>query len=361
MKTKKIILFSIMGWGLGHATRCIPMINSLLKDNEVILASNGRALTFLRQEYPKLRCIAFPDYAVMYPKKKNMLLLYLIIQIPSILTKLFREYKITQNIVNDYKINLIISDCRYGVFSKRIPTYFITHQLRFQLSSIFKLLEPFGALFNSFMFKFYSGIIIPDIISLVNLTGDLTHKGKISNHQKLHFLGAFCNVSKLDLAEDIDYFISISGPEIQRTLFEELILSQVSLLPGKKVVVLGKPDESSKKNQSNDNITIYNHVNRSKQNELLNRASFIICRSGYTSIMELIALRKTALLIPTPGQTEQEYLARHYNELGLFYVAQQKNLNLLNELKENNKKIKINKSFDIPINDVDAFRRILKV
>ena len=352
MPKNKRIFFAIMGWGLGHATRCIPIIKSLMKDNHVILASNGISTILLKQEFPTVKCIDYPDYSIKYPRNKMMLLPLIALQLPSIIIKLIKEYLQTQKVINDENIDLIISDSRYGVYSTGVPTYFIIHQLHFQLSGIFKSIEIIGEWFNIFMFRRYKEIIIPDIQSDQNLTGDLTHSGKISNHPKLHYLGVFCSVSELNIKEDIDYLFSVSGPEIQRTLFEEIILDQISHIPGKKVVVLGKPDD--KRTYDNiENTEIYSHVNRQKQNELLNRAKFIVCRSGYTTVMELVALKKSALMIPTPGQTEQEYLARYYHSTGIFHVAMQDGLDLLSELNKIQDSIK--PAMDhISVNDTKA-------
>ena len=357
MPENKRILFAIMGWGLGHATRCIPIIRSLMKENHVILASNGISTTLLKQEFSSLKCIDYPDYAIKYPKNKMMLLPLIALQLPSIILKLIKEHLQTQKVINDENIDLIISDSRYGVYSTGVPTYFIIHQLRFQLSGIFTAIEFLGEWFNIFMFRRYEKIIIPDVQSDQNLTGDLTHSGKISNHPKLHYLGIFCSVSKMNIKEDIDYLFSVSGPEIQRTLFEEIILDQISHIPGKKVVVLGKPDD--KRTYDNiENTEIYSHVNRQKQNELLNRAKFVVCRSGYTTVMELVALKKSALMIPTPGQTEQEYLARHYQSTGIFHIAMQDGLDLLSELNKIQHSV-IPAMDHIPINDTKAFRHLI--
>lgn len=360
MPKNKRILFAIMGWGLGHATRCIPLIQSLMEDHHVILASNGLSSILLRQEFPTSTCINYPDYAVKYPRYKIMLLPFITLQIPSIIIKLIKEYLQTQKVIRDENIDIIISDSRYGVFSKGIPTFFIMHQLRFKLFGIFKSIELLGEWFNFFMFRQYSQIIIPDVQTTPNLTGDLTHSGKISRHPRLCYLGVFCSVSKLNIEEDIDYLFSVSGPEIQRTLFEDIILEQINLIPGKKVVVLGRPD-NEQFYDSFENTEIYNHVNREKQNELLNRAKFVVCRSGYTTIMELVALKKPALMIPTPGQTEQEYLASHYRKTGLFFTADQNGLDLLSELKKIiQNSIRFNMDH-IPVNDTVAFKRLLNI
>ena len=357
MPKNKRILFAIMGWGLGHATRCMPIIRSLMKENHVILASNGFSTILLQQEFPTLKCIDYPDYEVKYPKNKIMLLPLIALQLPSIIIKLIKEYLQTQKVINDEKIDIIISDSRYGVYSKGAPAYFIIHQLRFQLSGIFKFIEFLGEWFNFFMFRHYNAIIIPDVKMFPNLTGDLTHTGKISNHPKLHYLGVFCSVAKLNIEEDIDYLFSVSGPEIQRTLFEEIILDQISHIPGKKVVVLGKPADIQSYDDI-ENTEIYSHVNREKQNELLNRAKFVVCRSGYTTVMELVTLKKSALMIPTPGQTEQEYLARHYQSTGIFHIAMQDGLDILSEL--NKIKNSVRPRMDhIPVNDTEAIRRLL--
>ena len=357
MLKNKRILFAIMGWGLGHATRCIPLIQALLKDNQVVLASNGISSKLLRQEFPKLTCIDYPDYAVKYPRYKILLIPWILIQLPGIIMKLIQEYQLTQRVVEKENIDIIVSDSRYGIYQKEVPTFFMMHQLRFQLSGIFKYLEFLGEWFNLFMFKRYEQIIIPDVRSSPNLTGKLTHYGNISHHSKLHYLGVFCSVSKLNIDEDIDYLFSVSGPEIQRTLFEDIILEQIQNIPGKKVVVLGKPDDNKSYNNF-ENTEIYNHVNREKLNEFLNRAKFVICRSGYTSVMELVALRKPALMIPTPGQTEQEYLARHYQMTGLFFTAKQEGLNLVMELGKIENSFTPNMDY-IPINDTTTFLQLL--
>ena len=137
MPKNKRILFAIMGWGLGHATRCIPIIRSLMTENHVILSSNGVSTTLLKQEFPTLKCIDYPDYSVTYPRNRVMFFPLITLQLPGIIIKLIKEYLQTQQVIKDENIDLIISDSRYGAFSKNIQTFFIIHQLRFQLSSIF--------------------------------------------------------------------------------------------------------------------------------------------------------------------------------------------------------------------------------
>jgi uncharacterized protein (TIGR00661 family) len=355
VKYKKI-LFAVMGWGLGHVTRSIPLIDSLIQDNEIILASNGNAISFLESNYPQSRVIQFPDYAVHYPRFKFLLIPSIIFQTPRIWYQIYREYKLTKKLVQDENIQMIISDCRYGVFDKRIPSFFITHQLRFQLTGIFKPLENLGEKLNRVMFKNFTKVLVMDNKNSITLSGALSHQLS-DNSVNLQYIGPFSSVVPSESTQDIDVLVSISGPEIQRTLFENTIMKQIHSLPGKKIVVLGKPDKNTNAQKVKD-TTIYNHVTRAKMNDLMNRAKLVVCRSGYSTIMELAALQKKALLIPTPGQTEQEYLATHLSALGIFYTVSQHTLNLQHDIKNC---IEPEKLSQISINNLKAFTSAISV
>ena len=130
---------------------------------------------------------------------------------------------------------------------------------------------------------------------------------------------------------DLDYFFSISGPEPQRTVFENKILSDLDKIPGKTVITLGKP-EANKSIINKGNITIYSHLKRTQQQEYMNRAKLVITRSGYTTMMELAELGKKALLIPTNGQPEQEYLCNYHSEVGNYHHVKLENLDLPKDL-----------------------------
>jgi len=142
-----------MGWGLGHATRCIPIIQSLSQNNEIIISSNGNSKILLKNEFPQIRYIDYPDYAVKYSKKKFMLIPFIILQLPNILFKVIQEYFITQKLIKSENIDIIISDSRYGVFSQKVPSFLILHQLQFQLDGFFSYFQFNGEWFNVIMFK----------------------------------------------------------------------------------------------------------------------------------------------------------------------------------------------------------------
>ena len=357
MSRDKRILFAVLGWGLGHATRSIPLIREESEKHRLIIASSGAALRLLQDEFPDLDAVEFPDYDIYYPNNKYLVIPSLGLQLPKILVQLFREFRLTQKLVSKYHIQRIISDCCYGVFSTQVPCFFITHQLRFMLTGLLRCLVIPSEWFNRYMFRHYKRIIVPDTIQHNNLAGSLAHSGSIATHPKLFYLGILSSVQKQDLNEDIDILFSVSGPEKQRTRFEKLIFNQLPHVPGKKVVVLGKPGGSASGEKHKDTIK-FNYADRQLMNELMNRAKLIVCRPGYSTVMELVALNKSALFIPTPGQAEQEYLGRYYQQTGLFQVANQNHLDLPNVIG----KIRQNACTTLPdvvVNDTSKFLQLI--
>lgn len=351
-KNKKI-LFAVLNWGLGHATRSIPLIQALSEHNEVYLASTGRSLDLLRQEFPDLPSFDFPDYGSHYSKSGYLLIPYLGLQMPIILGRLVKERHRTEQLVREHQLDMVFSDSRFGVYSPTVPSYFITHQLRFPLPGVLRKMEFLSEWYNRYFFRHFERIFVVDVKEKPNLSRDLSHKGKITHHEKLVYLGALSSITPRETGEDIDVLITISGPEAARTVFESKIMAQVNSIPGKKMVVLGKPGAPNGYEKSDD-LEIYPHVPRERMSELMNRAKLIVTRSGYSTIMELIALNKKALLVPTPGQTEQEYLAKYYRQEHMFHVAKQRKLNLKQEIEQaqqsNNHHLP-----KIPVNDIEKF------
>jgi hypothetical protein len=142
----------------------------------------------------------------------------------------------------------------------------------------------------------------------------------------LFYVGVLSDFTRKKVKQDIDYLISISGPEPQRSLLEEKMFSQIHDLQGTVVVTLGKSEEQKKLHQNN--ITIYSFLTKEKREELLNRARLVISRSGYSTILDLAVLGKKALMIPTPGQIEQEYLGEYHTKKGMFYSVRQSSVEL---------------------------------
>jgi len=179
---------------------------------------------------------------------------------------------------------------------------------------------------------------VPDFEKELTLAGDLSHPKKLPN-TPLQYLGPLSRFNSLKLSIQYKLCIIISGPEPQRSQFEKIILSQMDRFKEKMVMVRGLPNEEKVLNHSIENLTIYNHLDAEKLNTIIAQSELVLSRSGYSTIMDLITLNKKAILVPTPAQPEQEYLAIHLKNNGLFQFVQQEDLRLgelLKCSKENN-------------------------
>ncbi len=320
------VFYAVLNMGLGHATRSLPIIREFLRRGwEVVLGSNGRALEFLKREFPGIPFVVTPDYGIKYSKSRWLLPL-LLWQIPMVLRGIRQENQFCAFVVKNYQPDLIISDHCYGMYHSQVPSYFISHQIYFAMPRGLDAFSFLPSRFNLFFHQKYKKVIIPDYQSERGglLSGKLS---RLPNRPGLYaYVGLLSSVSQNDTDVDIDFLISISGPEPQRTLLEMQLRQQITSLPGKKVMVLGKSEtvESSRDQE----VTIFSHVARREMALLFNRARFIISRPGYSTLMELAELGKPALLIPTPGQTEQQYLASRVLQKGWYYSVQQNAINI---------------------------------
>ncbi|HDQ44745.1 MAG TPA: hypothetical protein ENN17_04485 [bacterium] len=334
---KKTILYCVLDWGLGHATRSIPVIRALLEGgHRVVLASSGRSLVLLRDEFPECLSVALPDYGIRYARNARMLIPFLLLRVPSVFVRIAREHRAVERLVRRLGADLVISDNRYGCFSRRVPSFFMTHQLRFQPPRGLEWSAFLSEWFNRFFFRFYRLVLIPDVAGTPNLSGALSHSGRIAGHPKLRYIGPLSSLTPgPPIQEDLDVLFLVSGPEPQRSLFEAILLRHASALPGRKMIVLGKPGSSAPlPDIPGRGLEIRAHLNRKAMATWMRRSRWIVCRSGYSTVMEVAALAMKAILVPTPGQTEQEYLARYYTESGLFFCVPQAGLSLPDALDE---------------------------
>ena len=332
MTKKRKILYAVLDWGLGHATRSLPVIRELAKSNDVTVLSTGRSLSLIKTELPELNFIDHSDYSVKYTKRGSSLIFFLILQIPKILFKLREEHKFTERLVEERKFDRIVSDNRYGIYSNSIPSFFITHQLKFKLPKSFEKLEFFSEYFNRFYFRRYRKIFIPDTETDPNLSGDLSHNLKSIKSLKINYTGILADLDRSEGEIISDHLIIISGPEPQRTIFEKKVLEQASGLEGKTIIVCGKTESSVIKRIGS--MEVHDYAAREKMSAMIRGAGMIISRPGYSSVMEIVSLNKKALFIPTPGQTEQEYLAEYYKEKRYFYSVTQDKMDLKNDVIE---------------------------
>ena len=329
---KSKILVCVLNMGLGHASRCLPVIQDLKRSGAYLtIASSGRSLIFLKQEIEQAGFLELPDYELSY-SNKGVSILGLIRQVPVLLKKIRTEHQIVGQFVASHSINLVISDHRYGCYAEGIPSLFITHQLRFIAPKFLRGFEFIGAAFNRHYHKKYNTVIIPDL--LIQDRGVLSGRlSKINGATKYFFCGPLSSISRSDTPEkEIDLLVSISGPEPQRSVFEEIIREQIQEIEGERVVLLGKPERSEKEHLGG-NLTIIPHASRSVMAELFNKSKLIVTRSGYSTVMELAETGKKALFVPTPGQTEQLYLAERFKKNGWFYSVEQDELDLKRDIR----------------------------
>jgi uncharacterized protein (TIGR00661 family) len=323
----KTILVAPLNWGLGHATRCIPIIHELIrKKHNVILASDGIALYLLQKEFPNLTSVILPSYNITYPKD-NRFTPHILKSIPGIWKAIQQEKKLLSELIKTYSIDLVISDNRYGLYNPQLKSIIITHQIRI----LAPVLSNITTFIHAFFLNQFKEIWIPDFSEQNNLSGILSHsKSHLPKSKFIGILSRFsCNLkSVLPLLNIQTPFILavISGPEPQRTLFEKLLLKQFSQINQTVIIVGGHPD--SKIIPSPKNIIHFPLLTSSHLKWLLENAQICISRSGYSSIMDFVALKRTAILIPTPGQVEQEYLAEYLDRKQLFIRVQQSEFNI---------------------------------
>jgi len=335
------ILIAPLDWGLGHATRCVPIIKHLLSQNcNVFVGAEGSTATLLKSEFPNITILPLKGYRVEYSKNRFFFLLKIITQLPRISKVIRYEKRWVEEAMKTHKINGVISDNRLGFYSNKIPSVYITHQLLIKTG--LNIFDTIAQKIHYHYINKFSACWVPDFESDLTLAGDLSHPKKLPN-VPVQYLGALSRFNKLELALEYKLCIIISGPEPQRSVFEKIILSQMHLCKEKIVMVRGLPNEEKGLNHSFENLIIYNHLDAEKLNNIIAQSEMVLSRSGYSTIMDLIKLNKNAILVPTPAQPEQEYLAIHLNKNGLFKFVQQSDLKLsefLKRSKENNQTLK---------------------
>lgn len=309
MKNKTALL-CILNWGLGHAARCLPIIKELEKLKiKVIIASDGDALAFLKKELPLNTFEELPSYNIHYPKDENMMIA-IGTQMPSLLLALIREKNATKNIIKKHQISFIISDNRYGCHQSNIKSIFITHQLYPKMPENARFLQPIVNKLIQKQIKKFSECWIPDFPNKNNLSGSLAHP-PLPNCK---YIGLLSRFSKLKNASEKKYkfFALLSGPEPQRSILEKILLKTLETSNYESIVVRGKPNDNECLNS--EKVKLINYMNETDIAQTLSQSEYFICRGGYSTIMDLAAMQPKSkiIFIPTPGQTEQEYLAQKF-------------------------------------------------
>jgi len=334
---KHLAIIAPLDWGLGHTTRCIPLIRELQQNNfDVVIACNSNQKLVLQPEFPGVAFVHLSGYGLSYSSSRWKTILKLIFQLPNILISIKRENLQFKRILRQFAPNIIISDNRYGVYSSSIRSVFITHQLKI-LTGAGGLADRISAYSTHKMIRRFTECWIPDFEGSYfegsyNLAGILSHPVNKPVFP-VRYIGPLSRFERCNTDVEHDYvLIILSGPEPQRSILESMLLKQLSAIPGKAIFVRGVPDEKNIP-VSGSNISIINFADSRVLNQLICEARVVICRCGYTSVMDLFKLRKKAVLIPTPGQAEQEYLGRYLSDRKFAVVATQDKLNISESLE----------------------------
>ncbi|MGJ8683662.1 MAG: glycosyltransferase [Nonlabens sp.] len=323
MQISKNILVAPLNWGLGHATRCIPIINAILANGDTpIIASDGMALALLKKEFTRLQFVELPSYGIVYPENGKFLKLKMLQNTPQIWNAVRKEHALLKQLITDYQLNGVISDNRLGLYSKLIPCVYMTHQLKVMSGNTTWLSTQ---LHLNYIKKFDS-CWIPDFNEPQNLSGLLSQNDDMTIDKV--YLGPLSRFKRSAITQKkYDLMVLLSGPEPQRGILERKLFNEVKHFNGKVLFIAGKvkgEQEMIKKG----NVTYYNYLSTQGLQKALDRSEVILCRSGYTTIMDLQKLGKKAFFIPTPGQFEQEYLAKHLEQQRLVPYATQENFNI---------------------------------
>lgn len=319
------ILLAPLDWGLGHATRCIPIVRSLQENGyEIVLAADGAVAALLSKEFPGIEIKPLKGYGIKYSKNAS-LLGSMLQQLPGILQSIKQEQQWLTSLLKKEHFDLIISDNRPGLYSTHVPSVYITHQLLIHSGKgrwINRLLQQ---LHTRYMRNFNS-VWVPDLEGPTNVAGELAHPSKPLIQPV--YLGLLSRMHPTTAENKYDLMILLSGPEPQRSLLEEKLVAQVTQLTKKVLLVRGLPQTNNKIVPVPSHITVYDHLPATLLQEAICSSQLILCRSGYTTLLDLIRLKKKAVFIPTLGQPEQKYLAIHMQQQKLFPFIAQKDISI---------------------------------
>lgn len=327
MPLRKHILTAALDWGLGHATRMMPVVDALLALGcDVTLAGNGASLLAMKKNFPELPILELPGYGVRYTRR-GFGVMTMLQQLPRLKKIIDDEHALLHKWLNANKIDGIVSDNRYGIYSTDVPSVIITHQLQ---PAVPRWLQPAQPLVRSMLTRYihrFDGCWVPDVgDARINLSGKLSHG--IALKIPVTFIGPLSRLQSIRAQQkNYDVLALLSGVEPQRTLFEEMIVTQLKRSSLRVLLVQGLPQQNNQRAVREGFETI-SYADATQLNALMASSEIVIARSGYSTVMDVCRMQRKAVLIPTPGQTEQLYLANHLVKSNWCVTASQNRLNL---------------------------------
>lgn len=321
------VLLAPLDWGLGHATRCVPIVRLLQELGcEVVLAADGAVAALLGNEFPGIVVKQLKGYGIRYSSTSS-LTGSMLQQLPRIFSSIRYEHKWLKEVLEQETFHLIISDNRPGFYSTHVPSVYITHQLLIHSGKGAWMNRLLQQLHHRYI-KQFTSVWVPDMQAQPNLAGELSHPAKPLVQPV--YLGLLSRMQPVRNEATYDLLVMLSGPEPQRTMLEEKLLSQLSSINKSVLLVRGLPkhDQTVLQLPPHITITVHHHLPAAALQQAIASSQLVICRSGYTTLMDLVRLNKKAVLIPTPGQPEQEYLARYMQEQQLFPMLLQNEVSI---------------------------------
>lgn len=322
---KLTILVAPLDWGLGHATRCIPIIAHLQHLGcKVIIATEGLQENLLKNEFPGVVYVKLPGYRIRYSKSKRFFALKIVMQLGKIYKAVRAEHQWLRHFVTNNSVHGIVSDNRYGFYHAAIPSIIITHQLK--ILARFAFVERVMQFISYKYLERFNHCWVPDQPGICNLAGKLAHPQKMPE-VAVTYIGSLSRLQPVVYPIKYDAVVILSGPEPGRSIFETLVLSQLKSTTHRLCIIRGLPGVQQTLPDM-PNVHIYNHCNAVLLQQIMQESRFVISRSGYTTVMDVCRLQKKAILVPTPGQTEQTYLGQHLHNQKWCMLLQQANFHI---------------------------------
>ncbi|MDO6433553.1 glycosyltransferase [Flavitalea sp. BT771] len=294
----------------------------------------GDQKELLKKEFPFLSFVELPGYHIRYGKNRAFTFLRLIGSIPKILTRVKEEGRWLRQFRDQTELDAVISDNRYGLWGKGIYSVFITHQLGLR-TSLGSWVDRWAQRLHYRLIERFSICWVPDWERGSGLAGKLSHPPRMPA-VPARYIGILTRMEGLAQAEGswVDLLVLLSGPEPQRTILEKKVLGQLGAFSGKVVLVRGLPGGGGPLEVDLREVEVHDHLPARALNEILLRTKLVVARAGYSTVMDLVRLGKKAILIPTPGQTEQEYLGKYLSDKKIAFCTKQAEFSLANALVE---------------------------
>ncbi len=293
---------------MGHATRCVPIIRTLLSNgNTVLLGTTSLTEKIFKEEFPQLERIQLPEYNISY---SSVLPLWLKLgtQYPKVLKVIKEENELLEKLIKEKKIEVVISDNRYGLYSKNAQSIIVCHQLNLKTP----FFEKWSNSTHVELLKKFDEVWVPDHKPKdKRLAGDLSENVFSLNCK---YIGPLSRLTKKEAEIKFDHLFLLSGPEPTQTDLLKSVIEKLKDHQGKVAIISSSPicDDL---NDVPENIYLKKLPNAEELSALITRSRTIVCRCGYSTLMDMYALgKKDLILIPTPGQTEQEYLAEYWSK-----------------------------------------------